>query len=262
MADLAKLTGLSDPQFSPDGKSIAVVVSKPDYADNRFYTSLMLVSVANGSQRTVAERRSGLTQPRWSPSGRELAFLAKTGTGKDSLPQLYIQTMPSGELRQVTRTRKGVQHYAWRPDGQALAYVTADAPSNAAGPPDKGYDAFEVGNNDLFLTAAPTPSHIWLVPAAGGLPSASLPAPGACLSPFRQGRPPRPCPGAPMGSCWPSCKCPRPIPATATSAPFSCWTWPPAPSARSRAARCWKATRPSRPTAHSWPTGTRARAIP
>ena len=168
LGDLAKLTGLSDPQFSPDGQTIAMVVSTPDYAEDRFQTSLVLVSVASGTQRALVERRAGLSQPRWSPSGRELAFLAKTGFGKDSLPQLYVQTLPGGELRQVTRARKGVQHYAWRPDGQALAFVTADAPNHSAGPPDKGYDAFEIGNNDLFLTAAPTPSHLWLVPAAGG----------------------------------------------------------------------------------------------
>ena len=193
LADLAKLTGLSDPQFSPDGQRIALVVSTPDYTDNRFYTSLVLVSVADGAQRPLAAHRSGLTQPRWAPNGQELAFLAKTGTGKDSLPQLYVQAVPGGALRQLTHARRGVQHYAWRPDGQALAFVTADAPSNAAGPPDKGYDAFEVGNNDLFLTAAPTASHIWLVPAAGGAATRltagtwSLPVtipPGAPASPL------------------------------------------------------------------------------
>ena len=168
LGDLAKLTGLSDPQFSPDGKSIALVVSTPDYAEDRFLTSLVLVAVANGEQRVLAAGRSGLTQPRWSPNGQELAYLAKTGLGKDSVAQIYMQSLQGGEPRRLTYARKGVQHYAWRPDGGALAYVTADRPINAAGPIDKGYDAFEVGNNDLFLTAAPTVSHIWLLPAAGG----------------------------------------------------------------------------------------------
>ena len=168
LADLGKLTGLSDPQFSPDGKSIVLVKSTPDYEENRFFTGLVLVTVANGQQRVLAERRIALGQPRWSPNGQQLAFLARTGTGKDASAQLFVQALAGGEPRQITTTRKGVQHYAWRPDGGALAFVTADEPANLAGPPEKGYDAFEVGNNDLFLTAAPTPSHIWLVPAAGG----------------------------------------------------------------------------------------------
>ena len=168
LGDLAKMTGLADPQFSPDGKSIALVVTTPDYADDRFLTSLLLVNTATGEQRALQTGRPGLTQPRWSPNGQEIAFLVKTGMGKDSVPQLFVQDLRGGEPRRLTNARKGVQHYAWRPDGGALAYVTADKASNAAGPIDKGYDAFEVGNNDLFLGAAPTVSHLWLVPAAGG----------------------------------------------------------------------------------------------
>ncbi|WP_426059440.1 TolB family protein [Hymenobacter sp. B1770] len=168
LGDLAKLTSLSDPQFSSDGKTIAVVFSRPDYEENRSQTGLLLVTAANGQQRVLAERRAGLTQPRWSPNGQELAYLERTGTGKEAAPQLFVRALAGGKPRQLTRTRKGVQHYAWQPDGSALAFVTADEPKNEAGPPEKGYDAFEVGDNDLFLTAAPTSSHIWLVPAAGG----------------------------------------------------------------------------------------------
>ena len=124
----------------------------------------------------------------------------KTGVGKDSVPQLFVQALRGGEPRRLTNARKGVQHYAWRPDGGALAYVTADKASNAAGPPDKGYDAFEVGNNDLFLGAAPTVSHIWLVPAAGG--AATRLTSGAWSLPVTipPGAPHRPCPGVPMAS--------------------------------------------------------------
>ena len=65
LGDLAKLTGLSDPQFSPDGKTIAVVVSTPDYEEDRFQTGLLLVTAAGGQQRLLAQQRIGLTQPRW-----------------------------------------------------------------------------------------------------------------------------------------------------------------------------------------------------
>jgi dipeptidyl aminopeptidase/acylaminoacyl peptidase len=193
LADLGKLTGLSDPQFSPDGKTVAVVTSTPDYAEDRYLTGIVLVSVPKGEQRVVAANKNGLTQPRWSPSGQELAYLAKTGTGKEAALQLFVQPLAGGEPRQLTHTKKGVQHYAWRPDGGALAFVMADEPTNAAGPIDKGYDAFEVGNNDLFISAAPTSSHIWLLPATGGEPKRltsgawSLPVtipPGAPSSPL------------------------------------------------------------------------------
>ena len=120
LADLAKLTGLSDPQFSPDGKSLIVVTSTPEYTEDQFLTDLVLVSIANGQQRALMQQRSGLSQPRWSPNGQELAFLMKTGTGKDAAPQLFALPLAGGEPRQITHTHKGVQHYAWRPDGGGL----------------------------------------------------------------------------------------------------------------------------------------------
>ena len=169
LADLAKLTGLADPQFSPDGKQVAIITSVPDYAEDQFQTSLVLVSVAGGgAPRVLAGPRNGISQPRWSPNGQEIAFLRRTGAGKAAAPQLFALALAGGEPRQLTQAPKGVQHYAWRPDGGALAYVTADEPAKQAGPADKGYDAFEVSGNDMFLGAAPTASHIWLVPAAGG----------------------------------------------------------------------------------------------
>ena len=112
LADLAKLTGLTDPQFSPDGKRVAVVTSVPDYAEDRFLTSLVLVGVADGQQRVLAGPRSGLNQPRWSPNGQEIAFLLKTGTSKDAAPQLFALALAGGEPRQLTHAPKGVQHYA------------------------------------------------------------------------------------------------------------------------------------------------------
>ena len=46
LADVAKLTSVADPQISPDSKSIAIVVSRPDYAQNRFNAELVLVDIA------------------------------------------------------------------------------------------------------------------------------------------------------------------------------------------------------------------------
>lgn len=164
---LGKLTSLSDPQISPDGKSIVFITSKPDYGNNRFNAELVSVDVASGKSRPLTYERAGLGQPRFSPSGDQLAFVARVGQGKEATSQLFVMHMLGGEARQITKAPRGVQHYAWNPDGSTIAYVTADEPANKD-MIDKGYDAFEVGNNDMFLSAARTPSHMWLVPAQGG----------------------------------------------------------------------------------------------
>jgi dipeptidyl aminopeptidase/acylaminoacyl peptidase len=165
--DLDKLVRVSDPQLSPDGRSIVVVVSRPDFEKNRFESELVLVDVATGRQRVLTFERQGVGQPRWSPAGDRLAFLAQSGTGKDAKHQIFVLPMDGGDARRVTHAPAGVQHFAWKPDGSALAFATADEPPHKK-EIDKHLDAFEVGNDGYLVAAAPSPTHIWLVAADGG----------------------------------------------------------------------------------------------
>jgi dipeptidyl aminopeptidase/acylaminoacyl peptidase len=164
LADVAKLVNLSDPQIAPDGRSIVVVVTRSDYGKNKLVSDLVLVDVATGHQRVLTFEREDVDQPRWSPSGDRLAFLAHADPDRDG-KQIFILPMNGGDARRITNVANGVQQYAWRPNGLDIAFVTADEAEK------KGSDdAFEVGDNDYLATAAPMPEHIWLVEAAGGKP--------------------------------------------------------------------------------------------
>ena len=194
--DLGSLVRVSDPQIAPDGKSIVIVVTRPNYDDNRNDSELVLVDVGTGGQRVLTRARKQLASPRWSPAGDRLAFLAEAaprpkkkagaagaaavnpqagGTPAAATPagatepqrQIFILPMNGGDSLQLTDVPEGVQQFTWRPDGGALAFVTEDEPKDPEAMK-KGEDAFEVGDNDYLATAAPRPSHIWLVPADGG----------------------------------------------------------------------------------------------
>jgi len=165
--DLAKIVRLSSPRISPDGASIAVVVTRADVEKNKWIPGLDLVDVATGARRVLTRDRKGVSHPRWSPSGDRLAFLAADGTEKDAKPQIWVLPMAGGEAQKVTSAPTGVQHFAWRPDGKAFAFAAEDERPNKADI-EKGNDLFEVGNDNLFVTEAPMPVHAWLVPAEGG----------------------------------------------------------------------------------------------
>ena len=165
--DLAKLVNISDPQISPDGKSIVILVSRPDYQKNRYNAELVLIDVATAKQRILTFDRVAVSQPRWSPSGDQLSFLSRAGQGREAANQIFSLNMGGGEARQITKAPNGVQHYAWSPDGMHIAYVTADDLTTKS-EIERGNDAFEVGNNDMFLSNAPPPAHIWLIGAQGG----------------------------------------------------------------------------------------------
>lgn len=183
--DRFKLVTPSDPQISPDGRTIAMIVSRANLKDNRFDTKVMLVDVASGSQRSVTSDRRGVAQPRWSPDGSRLAFLAMV----DGKRQIWIAPMTGGDARKLTEAANGVQQYAWSPDGSRIAFVTADETP-------KGDDyqkhnrSFEVREDDYLITATALPSHIWLVPADFG--SARRLTSGAFSLPVA--RPPGPLP--------------------------------------------------------------------
>jgi dipeptidyl aminopeptidase/acylaminoacyl peptidase len=165
--DLGRLVGVSDPQVAPDGKSVAIVVGRPNYDKNRNDTELVLVDVATGKQRVLTHERESIGQPRWSPEGDRLAFLARAGSGKDARYQIFVLPMNGGEAQRVTNAPTGVRHYAWKPDGSEIAFATADEPANKK-EIEKGNDAFEIGNNDFLAQEAPAPVHVWLVSAEGG----------------------------------------------------------------------------------------------
>jgi len=165
--DLEKLVRVSSPRISPDGKSIAVVVTRADFAKNKWIPELDLVDVATGALRPLTHDRKGVSHPRWSPSGDRLAFLAVDGAGKDAQTQIFVLPMAGGEAQRVTNAPSGVQHFAWRPDGKAFAFAAEDERPNKA-EIEKGNDLFEVGSDSLYVSEAPMPVHIWLVPAEGG----------------------------------------------------------------------------------------------
>jgi dipeptidyl aminopeptidase/acylaminoacyl peptidase len=164
---LNRMVRLSDPQIAPDGKSIALIVERADMETNRWVGELVLVDVATGEHRALTQGRKSVRHPRWSPTGDRLAFLAPEGSGKDAATQIFTLPMNGGEAQRITKSPTDVQHFSWRPDGKEIAFAAADEAPNKK-EMEKGDDAFEVGNDDLFTTAAPMPVHIWLIPAGGG----------------------------------------------------------------------------------------------
>ncbi len=167
LADMAKLVSVSDPQLSPDGKSIVVVVSRPDYVQNRFNTELVLVDVATAKKRTLTQERFSVSSARWSANGEQLAFLSKTGQGKEAAMQIFLLSMFGGEAKQITKAPRGVQHFSWSPNSIHIAFAASDEPKNKK-EIEKGFTDFEITNNDMFIASQPLPAHIWLVNTVTG----------------------------------------------------------------------------------------------
>src|SRR6266571_7370001 len=107
ISDGAKIVSVSDPQFSPDGKSIVFMVSRRNMTADRTDRELVLFDVVSGSQRPLTFDRRALSSPRWSPSGDRLAFLAddggskeagaKEGSAKEERAQVWVLALTGGD---------------------------------------------------------------------------------------------------------------------------------------------------------------------
>jgi dipeptidyl aminopeptidase/acylaminoacyl peptidase len=157
---IGRIVRLNDPQISPDGKSIALVVSRTNYEEDRYDPQLVLIDVATHAQRVLTRDRRGLGQARWSPDGSRLAFLASA----DGKSQIFVMPMSGGDSWQITKSPTGVQQFAWRPGHNEIAFVAMDEAPKVPGE-ERHNHSFEIQNNHYLLTEAPRPSHVWLISA-------------------------------------------------------------------------------------------------
>jgi len=162
--DMDKLITLSEPQISPDGKSILVVVAKPDTLTNKFKSAIHKVDIATQSSQQLTFDRVSVGSPRWSPSGTQVAFIAVDAENKF---QLFVLSMAGGEAKKITSSPTGVLVFSWRPDGKMIAFSQLDEVANKK-EIEKGYDAFEVNKHSMFIKAKPSSTHLWLIAADGG----------------------------------------------------------------------------------------------
>ncbi|MBW8866384.1 MAG: S9 family peptidase [Acidobacteria bacterium] len=132
---------LGDPRFSPDGSTIAYVVTTVDQKQNRRRSEIYAVPV-DGSRppRALTTAPQSSNSPRWSPDGQAIAFLSARPMPGDAAtdtprPQVWLLPLAGGEPRRVTDLVNGVSSFQWSPDGIRLVVVGRTGPSDTAKSP-------------------------------------------------------------------------------------------------------------------------------
>lgn len=125
--DMQKLSRVSGPKASPDGKWVAFTVTRSDVAKNKSATNVWMVAAEGGEPRqlTFAEQGSN-GNLHWSPDGRFLYFLSSR---VDNKPQVFRLPVAGGEAMQITTVPTGVASYVLSPDGKTIAITASVFPS-------------------------------------------------------------------------------------------------------------------------------------
>jgi dipeptidyl aminopeptidase/acylaminoacyl peptidase len=166
---------LGDPQFSPDGSTIAFVLTTIDKAQNRRRSEIWTVA-ADGSREpivlTTAPQSSN--SPRWKPDGSALAFLSARPmpgetAGETLKTQVWLLPLSGGEPRRVTNLLNGVSSFQWSPDGTRLVVVSASGPRDSAKSPSDVrhylHANYKFNDSGWFDDKR---SHLWVVDLATG----------------------------------------------------------------------------------------------
>ncbi|MCP3099074.1 S9 family peptidase [Myxococcus sp. K15C18031901] len=136
-------TPLASPRWSPDGKTVAVLVMQGEGAEHaRGPTEaaaretgvvgesapvqrVALVSVADGGHRFVSPEGLHVYEYAWSPEGRRLALVAAAPPGDAHwwTAKLHVVDVASGRARVVHVPKWQVAEPTWSPDGRHIAFI-------------------------------------------------------------------------------------------------------------------------------------------
>jgi len=126
---------VSDPQWSPDGASIAFVMSKGGVQESSFVdvsddrnTDIYIVSANGGSPRELTTNPGADANPRWSPDGKLLAYTSNPDQNSwAAKTDAMVISRDGGAPRNLTKdfyesANSGDSSLAWTPDSAALYF--------------------------------------------------------------------------------------------------------------------------------------------
>jgi len=124
--DILAVKQLSDPQISPSGNWVALVVSGFEPGRQR-NSDIWLVSRDGLDLTRLTTNMGPDTNPRWSPDGKTLAFLSRLAGEKYS--QVYFLSLAGREIEKKTAANCTIQDFKWSPKGDQLALTMQDQSS-------------------------------------------------------------------------------------------------------------------------------------
>jgi dipeptidyl aminopeptidase/acylaminoacyl peptidase len=158
-----------DPQFSPDGSTIAYVSNHTEDPDKNENTDIFVIPAKAGSQPKQLTTWKGTdNSPQWSPDGKTIAFLQSTSDANYIMYDQPIVGTISATGGQPTLLSKAldrpVGNPRWNKDGTAIAVLVDDDCQRYIASYDvrTGKMSMVIGGDRAFNSLEPHPDGTWL----------------------------------------------------------------------------------------------------
>ncbi len=124
LEDMFSIQRVSDPQLSPDGKTVAYVIGVVDKAANKTNSDIWLVPATGGTPKQLTNSPKVDRHPRWSPDGKWIAF----ESNREGSMQIYLINVATWESKQITSIFTEASNAIWSPDGKKLGFISSVFP--------------------------------------------------------------------------------------------------------------------------------------
>jgi dipeptidyl aminopeptidase/acylaminoacyl peptidase len=158
IVDLLSVPVVSTPQLSPDGTQVVYVQADANWAANKRVSHLWRVRTDGTGAAKLTAGEDGETQPRWSPDGRWIAFVAKRDGAETA--QIQLLPMDGGEAQALTAHATAASSPAWSPDGRYVYFMAEEAKSAEQQAREKAKDDVYAFDENIQMR------HLWRIEVA------------------------------------------------------------------------------------------------
>ena len=125
---MMELKRISDPQLSPDGKTVAFTVQSVDLAANKKPMQIWVAPLSGGAPKQLTHEGEGNQRARWSPDSKRIAYISDRGGSS----QIWLMDADGGNAKQVTSFAAEADGVLYSPDGANLLFTSSVYPECGA----------------------------------------------------------------------------------------------------------------------------------